>query len=318
MKSSGQPRQWTLRSQPPPTTTTTTTTATSLDIAATAAVKTLEQQQQHPMLIAYASQGPAAKYRVLYERFENSFPNGTWVLFYHSFDEPCEGCLFRANTTFAQGKNLVIKAVIQSSYYLNLQIKYIVSHDDDVILFRGSGGSNLMEDGWVPFHNLLLHNETTFPLIKPAYATEENYITYQSCVDEIMWAIRPDHLALIYPFNTHVLPDFYWFNALKLHMVMDRCYPNGYMVIPHVRIINPSHRYNNDAPIYHDWNTTTSMVAQVMEQEFPSLGKWIWSFPKGIIQRCNVKKAPSFGIHPICQIAFQQRFDDWMAGKIEP
>lgn len=310
----------------------------------------VQRAGDRPSVIAYLSQGPAASYRILADRLRDELPEETYVLFYHSFDHDCDGCLFQKGTSFAAGKNILIKALAKSQHWAN--IKYVVSFDDDAGLLYKQPAQEWFDSGWLPFHKLLLDEATTHPLIKPMYNEADTDCkemgmhhgfsyqdcddkdlwgaadTYQSCTDESMWAIRKDHLDFVYPHSTY-RQDFFWANAMRIFYLTLRCYPAGFLVHHSFIVTNPQHRYSS-RPTLDLLGTEESstrgfpsdkidlhtVAVEMLKESYPSLGPW-WRM-EGLDQRCDVQKMPSLGVHPTCKAATEERFQRWIAGKYHP
>jgi hypothetical protein len=165
---------------------------------------------------------------------------------------------------------------------------------------------------WQYFHDMLLEKETIHPLIKPKYNHEpiEEPTTFQSCTDDSFWAMRYDHVDLLYPWSPRYDNISFWFNANAGWEIMERCFPNGFLVDRHFRAGNPAHRYITDG-VY------PALVVDILDRVLPELGPW----NGGVLlnHRCNVKFHPAWTeASPWCQRITQARFAKWLAGDYVP
>jgi hypothetical protein len=274
--------------------------------------KLLPQLWQEGDKIAYLTQGPAKNYDAIAKRFENLGESA--ILFYHSFDEKCNGCIFQAKTSFASGRNLLLKA----AYNTHPGIKYFVFFDDDVVFRLCESDDGRTETGqacWRSFHSMLLRKETQQPFLKPAYHGFDKFheqISYQSCTDENFWVIRYDQIHFLWPYSTKFDKTNWWMNAALKYNLIEQCYPNAFFVSGQYWIGNPEHRE------YPGLLLDQQNVNQVMEELYPKLGPWNHR-TKLLNHRCNVSPTPPK--HPmlsICAKVTNERFEKWLAGTFEP
>ena len=61
-------------------------------------------------------------------------PPGPVRLIYHSYDEPCEGCVFKKHTTFSSGRNLLLRRALAMEKEEGVDIRYFVFTDWDIDL----------------------------------------------------------------------------------------------------------------------------------------------------------------------------------------
>eukprot|EP00339_Tiarina_fusa_P022956 CAMPEP_0117003982 /NCGR_PEP_ID=MMETSP0472-20121206/5119_1 /TAXON_ID=693140 ORGANISM="Tiarina fusus, Strain LIS" /NCGR_SAMPLE_ID=MMETSP0472 /ASSEMBLY_ACC=CAM_ASM_000603 /LENGTH=350 /DNA_ID=CAMNT_0004704809 /DNA_START=13 /DNA_END=1065 /DNA_ORIENTATION=+ len=279
-------------------------------------------------IIAYATQGPAAQFALIRDRFAAAFPEDTYRLFYHSFDEDCEGCLFQKNdedcegclfqkkTSFAQGKNIIIKAIVRSEDFD--RIKYVASFDSDAPLFlysRKQGSTDDEHNGWQPFHKLLLDPNTVHPFIKPRYVfdMEDKGTTFQSCTDENFWTIRKDHLSVIYPHSTYH-QRIHWTNAIRVFYLLERCYPAAMMVHSDFATRNPTHSIPWKS---YKLEEIQIFASDMLRANYSALGPWD-RLSTELNQRCTIKTMPSIGLNPMCRELMDDRFQRWISGDIDP
>lgn len=298
-------------------------------------------------IIVYASQGPASTYPILKERFEKLLDPKTYRLFYHSFDVDCDGCIFQHKTSFAEGKNILMKAIVSSEEFE--RFKYIALFDDDALLWNrhlndiqppivgNKGAINLdafhntlqtvpmyQEIGWTTLHDYLTLPRTAYPLLKPQFFYVDNVDvtdTYQSCTDENFWIVRRDHLHIFFPYITTIAREMFWMSAITIFRVLERCYPGAFKVLHEWSTGNPSHRY--EMPIGSYFNSSYVIESQklYLEKRLPEMRPWIIpnnEFLGFIQQRCTVKQIPSEGYHPRCAKYTKLRWDQWLNGTFLP
>uniref|UniRef100_A0A7S2HEZ8 Uncharacterized protein n=1 Tax=Helicotheca tamesis TaxID=374047 RepID=A0A7S2HEZ8_9STRA len=286
---------------------------------------TWNHHHQSP-IIAYLTQGPAQACLKLKQRFQDLLlPAESYLFICHSYDEDCDGCIFQPKTSFAEGKNIIVKTLVNSTLEVWDRVKYVVSFDDDVPLYPGpfehddpnryKESDPDSNDGWKPFHDLLLNQNTTHPFIKPQYPVDfkDKTTTYQTCTDENFWAIRKDHLHVVYPHST-IHSDFYWANAMRVFYLLHKCYPQAFQVVPDVRTHNYAHRYDTKG---FAWGKIQEVALAQLEDGYPEIGPWeVGMYPDK--QRCTVFGAPSLGLHPICHEVMLDRFQKWIDGQYNP
>jgi len=261
-------------------------------------------------MICYVSMGEAKHFQAHKTRMESQFATNSSVFFYHSHDEDCDGCIFKKNSKYAEGKNMIVKRLMLSPFWK--RCKYMTWFDDDVTLSI-TGQKNVSDAAWGRYHEMLLSEETTHPLIRPQDSSRdsEGYDTYQSCVDEHFLSFRFDHIAIFWPL-TDQRPDDLFVHGKFLFARMAKCYPKGIRVDRRYRAHNTGHRYNKK---------TKNMLAtrekvDVFRSELPELGPW-----DGLIQLkhgCIKKKAPSFGWHPECQRVMNEHLNRFLDKEIPP
>lgn len=275
---------------------------------------TAREEKKDP-LIVYFSQGPAKAYPSLKKRVDKFSPEGTAVFFYHSYDEDCDGCIFKKGTTFAEGWNLVAKTALLSPFAD--QMKYFVRFDDDIkLLSTGLGKANTGHGAWEDFHQMLLSPDTNYPLIRPQdkARAEEKYTVYESCVDQHFYAIRKDHISLIFPYSTYA-KECIWLNDEMLFYVMEKCYPAGFLVDHRWTVANDDHRYATDNRVEYSEKYVRDKALGALNEAYPSLGLWVRRNHSKLKHRCTVKEVPSFGLNGECRKVFQDRFERWLEGS---
>ena len=299
-----------------------------------------------PPMIVYFSQGPAKNYKVLKGRFQKAFVHTTvpssssYQFYYHSYDEDCDGCIYQPNTTFAEGWNLVVKTAIQNTKTTAADrkriIKYYVRFDDDIELYdidtinevgydevRYGGAVTFSKAqkqilAWRSFHQMLLSNETTHPLIRPQdfVRSNESYDVYESCVDGHFYAISADHhmMSLFFPFSTYG-KRVVWVNDHIMWSLTERCFPAGFKVDHRWTILNKQHRYTTDVDASYNEQKLIVLVNEALNSGFPQLGPW--TIPQHTTDindrhRCTVKEFPSIGYNEQCSVVLQDRYQQWL------
>ncbi|CAJ1959224.1 unnamed protein product [Cylindrotheca closterium] len=261
-------------------------------------------------MICYVSMGEAKQFQAHKARMESQFATNTSVFLYHSYDEDCDGCIFKKNSKYAEGKNMIVKRLMLSPFWK--RCKYMTWFDDDVALSI-TGQKNISDAAWGRYHEMLLSEETTHPLIRPQDSKRdgEGYDTYQSCVDEHFVSYRFDHIAILWPL-TDQRPDDLFVHGKFFFARMAKCYPKGIKVDRRYRAHNNDHRYNKKTKAM----LATKEKEDVFRSELPELGPW-----DGYIQLkhgCIKKKAPSFGWHPECQRVMNEHLDRFLQKEISP
>jgi hypothetical protein len=303
--------------------------------AAAAVLDEIEIDLNKAKKIAYISMGEAKNYNMLRERFEKLLDHNTFRFFYHSYDEDCDGCVFQHKTSASEGRNLAVKAAIDSKDYESF--KYFVIFDDDLYMSTplrstdhppgatkpkasNKAASSNEEYAWQTYHEMILAESTTHPFIKPMFDqidVEAGTTTFQSCTDDNFWTIRRDQLGFLYPFSTYE-KELFWINPAAWFHLFEKCYPAGFLVDGRWSVSNPSHRYAIDFGGYLDHRLFERNIKEMLDMEYPMLGPW--KVKKDILswQRCTVKELPSLGMHPLCKQATHERFQKWVSGEFKP
>ena len=284
-------------------------------------------------IIAWLTMGPARNYAPIASRFANftssSSNNNKAKLFYHSFDEPCEGCIFEPKTSFAEGRNLLLETAL--NYTMNnddnYSIKYFVFFDDDIQLLCGNSllkhvtGKELpvfppdMERRcWELFTDMLLNETNQYPFIKPLLTSldEEDAFTikYQSCCDENFKGFHRDYIWFFFPSTTYKEQISWWFNGRSKMYLAQRCLHYAWKVDGNYAAHNPQHRnYPKDEKV--------NMVQDVLTYTYPELGPWNIQNYK-CCHRCEVTDKPtnvSRDLDPLCETALKARFQRWLDGN---
>ena len=293
----------------------------------------------HPNpIIAYITMGTAQSCQHLKQRFQKLLgspsdgTNNSYVFICHSYDEDCDDCIFQHGTSYAEGKNIIVKALVNNAATTTKEerlwdrVKYVVSFDDDVpifpIPFNGGPGDKSkglfpkpehLHDGWKPFHDMLLNETTTHPLIKPQYYPDfkDHRTTYQTGVDENFWAIRKDHLPVIYPHST-IGEYVHWANAGRVFYLLYKCYPNGFQVLSNFRTLNPAHAFDTS-----DYGAIADIIVEQLQEGYSEIGPWkAKMYP--LVQHFTAMNAPSLGLHPTCRKVMFDRFQKWIDGEYKP
>jgi hypothetical protein len=286
-------------------------------------------------MICYNSQGSARNYWRLKDRFELVFNDtiDTYQFMYHAYDGPCQGCLHVNNTAPGEGRNVAVKATVTSEKWR--KCKYLVFFDDDAYLMKApfkpnyktptSQDDNETLVAWREMHDMLLEESTTYPLIAPQSdkwdAKTGDNETYQSCVDEVWWAIRHDHVDFVYPLST-IGKENYWLTNVAMWYVMEKCFPAGVFVDPRWYTKNEAHRYTKQADasgsiFYNNRHKTTNML-KMLNRDYEPLGPWKVGLKNWPQHSCTVKSQPSAGVHPKCKALSEARFHKWLVGDYIP
>ena len=298
--------------------------------------------------ICYGSQGTARQYWRLKYRFEKLFDKEEYTFYYHAYDRPCATsesawCSHLMDggrkTVPAEGRNIVIKSLVDSLTWN--QCKYVVFFDDDAYLVPYTykqrlmeGSSNNDQDGeesleaWKTFHNHLLDSTTSYPIIAPQASKFDDHIppqqhTYQSCIDEIFWAIRADHIDFVYPLST-LGRENYWLTNSVMFYVMEKCFPAGIFVDYRWYTFNEKHRY--DAVVkdkingkYEDFHHRNYWTRQILERDFGELGPWEITTNTYLKHGCTIQSSPTLkSVNTTCKRITEERFTKWINGDFIP
>lgn len=250
--------------------------------------------------VLYLVQGPARNYTVWKERI-NSIGE-TALILYHSFDEPCQGCIFQSGTNFASGRNLLLRHALDCDLP---GLKYYAFVDDDVVLscddFSGSC--------WNSWQEMLLSADNQEPFIAPKTwidPTNES-TTYQTCVDDAFWVIRQDLVHAFMPVPEYGMQDSWWHKTHVLWEICRRCFPYGFRTDHRWRISNPIHRPYPSEKVM-------SAVRDILEVEYNDLGPWYFIDKEAPRHRCQVSDVPvpPAGTPNKCNTVLRERFHIWL------
>jgi hypothetical protein len=287
-------------------------------------------------MICYNSQGTAANYGRIRDRLERAFNNTeeTYQFVYHAFDRPCQGCLHLLKSSVpAEGRNAAVYETVTSQNWN--KCKYLVFFDDDAYLLPTSV-KNLYKStpktddsrtllAWGQVHDMLLQESTTYPLISPQSEKWDSATgkksSYQSCVDEVWWAIRHDHVDFVYPLST-VGRENYWLTNVAMWFVMEKCFPAGVLVDPRWYTKNEAHRYSPDAfkkrSIYTDSAWRNQHMVEMLNRDYGPIGPFTVTKETWLEHSCTIKPQPSVGVHPRCKALSEERFRKWLSGELIP
>jgi hypothetical protein len=277
--------------------------------------------------VAWLTMGPANNYPRIRDRFEKIGP--LVKLFYHSYDAPCDGCVFEKGTSFATGRNLLL-----STARVHSNIKYFVFFDDDMELRCGqslqqvaseaakkAGKTSFPQDSfkrcWESFGRMLLEEETTYPFIKPLsiqFDLQDAFtIKYQSCSDENFKAFHRDYLWFFFPSSTHNEHISWWFNGGSKMYLSQRCFHYAWKVDGNWGASNLKHR-----PYPRHGKAQKHLVQDLLQFTYPELGPWDISQYK-CCHRCEVTDTPSHvsDIDPLCITTLKARYNRWLNGTFE-
>lgn len=227
------------------------------------------------------------------------------IIHYHSFDEECEACIYRNDTTYSSGKNLLLRHVLKAEDYDH--VKYFVALDSDISLQCKGGLSQV--DCWKWLHQTLIDPNTTDPMrtCQTNYEPMGEITTYQTCTDSQFYALRWDYLAFFYPLATH-LQEKGWnlINHVMWHL-MRRCFPNGFVVDERFQLTNPEH--SPYVQIYG--GEAQSIINSILENDYPLLGPW--NDTETIFHRCSVLGKPpkKKEADKYCMDVLTSRFNVW-------
>jgi hypothetical protein len=270
-----------------------------------------DNKGKHQDQVVYLSQGPAASYARLSERFQ-ALPNA--LFFYHSYDQDCRGCIFQANTTLPKGRNLVLKTAyttLAKSSTLD-RVKFFVMMDDDVEIQCIPS----RRDCWLEYHLMLLDRRTTWPLLAPKFYVDgdDEPTLYHTCRDDSLWVMRHDHVHFMYPFPTKHDTKTWNIYVQAVWERMKRCFPNGFLTHKGFRNYNPRH---GDYPK----GLRKRLVLDILNEEYPSLGPWSLQPSSGRAFRCTtaMQNPPEQQhVDPTCAAVTTERFQKWIDGTLDP
>lgn len=316
----------------------TTTTTTMQDAAAMEHQQPQPQQQMDRNFIVYLSQGPASSYQRLQQRFsisEGGLPNA--LFFYHSYDQECiqddddnNNCIFLANTTLPQGRNLVLKRAFEAllsgdtaatagggnnndhDKVVTLdQVKYFVMMDDDVEIQCIPS----RRDCWWDYHTMLLDRRTEWPLLAPKFYVDadDEPMLYHTCRDDSLWVMRWDYVHLLYPFPRKHETKTWNIYVQAVWERLKRCFPNGFQTHKGYRNVNPRHGE-------YPKGVRKGLVVDLLNEEYPSMGPWeIQKTPGERPFRCTpaLQEPPEQNeADPRCMALTKSRFERWISGTL--
>ena len=280
------------------------------------------------------------------EAKEKGGTDRNYQFIYHSYDNPCteqqrqdtaSRCLhLNYSSVPAEGRNAAVLATLKSPAWS--KCKYLVFFDDDAYLLKTTSprnnvnisvDDNATKQAWIEIHDHLLNPNTTYPLIAPlsnydfvrgrkeGSTTKET--TYQSCVDEVWWAIRHDHVDFVYPLST-IGRDNFWLTNVAMWYVMEKCFPAGVLVDHRWSTLNRVHRYRSRKRLAAAYLVTNrnEYMRQMLERDYNELGPWNVTSASWLKHGCTTKLQPSIGVHPQCKSLSEKRLQKWMAGEFVP
>jgi hypothetical protein len=262
----------------------------------------------------YLSQGPASSYTRLKQRF-GALPNA--LFFYHSYDQDCDGCIYLANSTLPQGRNLVLQTAFQSlkkseSQHNSLDnVKYFVMMDDDVEIQCIPS----RRDCWWEYHTMLMDERTSWPLLAPKFYVDGDAepALYHTCRDDSLWVMRWDHVHLLYPFPTKHDKKTWNIYVQAAWERMKRCFPNGFLTHKGYRNVNPRHGE-------YPKGLRKGLVVDLLNDEYPSLGPWTlqkWAGERPFRCTPTLQEPPKQQeADPNCMTLTKSRFDRWINGTL--
>jgi hypothetical protein len=249
--------------------------------------------------IVWFGQGPASDAMI----WENRFAlDRSAKLFYHSYDEDCEICLFKNNTNFAFGRNMALREALKGMDWK--YIRYFVTFDSDLQMTCKNSGDD--DQCWRDFNHLLLHSNEPIVSPKTWWDPASEPSNYQTCPDNAVYAFRGvDMLKMVYPLSYVNVEKDWTYNTHVAWHVMDRCFPNSIWTSGDHWLTNPRH---GSYPFQHE----PEHVFEILNQSFPELKPWK---PPLLWHRCRVSsvrgtKHPT--LWPKCRQAFDRRFMKWL------
>lgn len=263
-----------------------------------------------PELVVWFGQGPAKDAEIWKKRLD-AYQNAR--LFYHSYDEPCDVCIYKPRTSFAEGRNLALRQALKT---LDPdQVKYFVTFDSDLelkCLTNGYGRSDFQtQDGcWGAFHDMLSRPETQHPIISPKtwWDPVGEGTNYQTCAENSVNAFRGvDMVKMMYPMShLHISKDWTYNTHVGWHL-LDKCLPNIIMSDARFVLSNPTH---SDYPKQHK----PAHVFDILNKEFADLGPWYKSL---LWHRCSVSETPREAAlggdsWAQCETFLEKRFKKWL------
>jgi hypothetical protein len=263
--------------------------------------------------IAWLSMGPAKEYQTLRDRFAAM---EHVEFYYHSYDEPCDGCIFQNRTSFPEGRNLLLQTALTT----NPHSKYFVFFDDDVQLLCEDSLKNKLLGGppppnrtenycWHSFTKMLLHE--TYPFIKPIESNHDKVdvftTRYQSCTDENFKAFHRDYLWFFFPSESYMANISWWITGRAKMYLSQRCFPHAWKVDGQWAARNDLHRP------YPRGEGEGDLEKPFMDHSYPELQPWNSSYLK-CCHRCEVSPTePSIvnDMDPVCARVLQNKFYEW-------
>lgn len=254
--------------------------------------------------VAYLVQGPATHAEVWKERID--LLGRTATLFYHSYDKPCDICLYRTGTVHPTGRNFLLRHAL--NHPQNHIFKYYSFIDFDILLHCKS--SEKESQCWLEWHEMLITLETTYAQVVPKTWKDPpgEKTNMQVCVDNAMVTVHQRALYLAMPQSEYLTHLGIWYNTHALSMVLHRCLTLSIKSDERWAISNPVHsKYTGYGP--HGYNAT--IVYLILEHDYAALGPW--RKDKVLKRRCLVssKVTSSWRVGERCDKILRQRFDKW-------
>lgn len=222
-------------------------------------------ETKHKTSVAYLVQGRAEMASKWIERLR---PLGDKArLFYHSYDNPCKECIYEKKTSFATGRNLLLRHALN---HLDVhKFKYFSFCDMDLEMECKEHDDAKC---WKTWNDMILSKSTNFLQVIPKTEFDPVEATnMQTCLDPEMVTLHHSALHLMTPQPTHWFNRGWWYNTHVHWAIIDKCCPLCVYSDDRWKINNPEH---SEYPTFGDTGFNISIVYGILEYHYPDLGPW--------------------------------------------